>query len=295
MNRINEDKIVKLVRDYQKDRENQIMIEIIQQTSQMIYNYPKIVFHRNEDDCSDYYLYLVQRLDKIILTYDPAKATFQTWFNVVLRSRYINWIKKRKKQEEKKVKAFLYNDLAKTEKENPEDLLFYHFRSVPSQHNNRPLSRVLNSLSFTDFMIVKLAFFPLDNEMLHDLSRYRGENVEKCFELYTKIIKEHSMAEKQNKIKDNIYRIQYDLFETKKRCPIQLEEEQKVSRVRQKRMEKALSRCKQKLYKNFHIIDMKGLVKILDLSKSEIYKRFANIKKILGKELQSFVTEGPSP
>ena len=122
----------------------------------------------------------------------------------------------------------------------------------------------------------------LEKELTKLLKSYKKyADTDKCFDLYTRIMKEHSLVAKQNDIKESIQKIQYKIQSVKKQG----------NETRQKNMEKALGYLKQKLYKNLYLIDMKGLMKILDLSKSEIYKRFGNLKRKLRKELRSFVTK----
>ncbi len=69
---------------------------IIQMLSPYIYNYPRIVFSTSSDLCGDFYEYIIRRLEKILDLYKESDAKFVTWFTVVLRNRYLNFIRERR-------------------------------------------------------------------------------------------------------------------------------------------------------------------------------------------------------
>jgi DNA-directed RNA polymerase specialized sigma24 family protein len=61
-----------------------------------IYNYPRIVFGSPPDQCGDFYEYILERFETILLGYRESPAKFLTWFTVVLRNRYLNFVRERK-------------------------------------------------------------------------------------------------------------------------------------------------------------------------------------------------------
>jgi len=70
--------------------------DIVALLSPYIYNYPRIVFGSDSDRCGDFYEYVLQRLDRILVSYHETEAKFVTWFTVVLRNRYLNFLRERK-------------------------------------------------------------------------------------------------------------------------------------------------------------------------------------------------------
>ncbi|HOJ49807.1 MAG TPA: hypothetical protein PKW55_03245 [Spirochaetota bacterium] len=91
-------KIKSLIKEYKnKKRDIKDILEII---SDLIINFPKIGFSNfDEDLCSDFYLYVVERLPKIIENYNEKEsATFKTFLFLVLRRHYLNFIKKFKRE-----------------------------------------------------------------------------------------------------------------------------------------------------------------------------------------------------
>jgi len=69
---------------------------IVNLLSPYIYNYPRIVFSSDSDRCSEFYEYILIRLKKILTVYKESEAKFITWFTVVLRNRYLNYIREQK-------------------------------------------------------------------------------------------------------------------------------------------------------------------------------------------------------
>jgi RNA polymerase sigma factor (sigma-70 family) len=95
---IPDDEIKGRIRMYQTGR-RAVFGEIVSLLSSYIYNYPRIVFGSDADLCSDFYEYLFRRLDRILISYRETEAKFITWFTVVLRNRYLNFIRERGVQE----------------------------------------------------------------------------------------------------------------------------------------------------------------------------------------------------
>lgn len=96
-NIIHDIKIKSLIRTLQNNdnKENKVLKEIIELVSEFIYNFPRIKYHKDEDTCSDFYLYTYNQLEKIFKKFRlDGKATFQTWFAIVLFNLWRNFIKK---------------------------------------------------------------------------------------------------------------------------------------------------------------------------------------------------------
>ena len=90
--RIPDHEIKKAVACYKKGDEKSYT-NIVNMLSEYIYNYPRIVFGSTPDISGDFYEYVLQRLRNILLGYRESNALFSTWFTVVLRNRYLNFIR----------------------------------------------------------------------------------------------------------------------------------------------------------------------------------------------------------
>jgi RNA polymerase sigma factor (sigma-70 family) len=88
-------KIKKSLRFYQRGDETKLH-DILTLLSPYIYHYPRIVFHTDGDRCGDFYVYMLGRLNGILHSYHETDAKFLTWFTVVLRNRYLNFVRERK-------------------------------------------------------------------------------------------------------------------------------------------------------------------------------------------------------
>jgi len=94
-NRIPDTKIKGYIRDYKSGEERSYSL-IVSMISQYIYNYPRIVFSSDVDACGDFYEYILLRLRDIINAYRETEAKFLTWFTVVLRNRYLNFLREKR-------------------------------------------------------------------------------------------------------------------------------------------------------------------------------------------------------
>lgn len=93
---ISDSRIKGLIAEYHEGDER-AYCRLVDMVSSYIYNYPKIVFGADEDQCGDYYEYVLMRLRGIINRFRDTGARFTSWFTVVLRNRYFNYIREANK------------------------------------------------------------------------------------------------------------------------------------------------------------------------------------------------------
>ncbi|MBN2322646.1 MAG: sigma-70 family RNA polymerase sigma factor [Spirochaetes bacterium] len=93
---INDSRIKGLIREY-RDGDGYAYKKLVEMVSSYIYNYPRIVFGADEDRCGDYYEYVLVRLRGIIDRFRDTGVRFTSWFTVVLRTRYFNYIRESRK------------------------------------------------------------------------------------------------------------------------------------------------------------------------------------------------------
>jgi len=68
---------------------------IVELLSPYIYNYPRIVYRQDVDTCGEFYEYMLNRLRNVLAGYTESEAKFTSWFTVVLRNRYLNFVRSR--------------------------------------------------------------------------------------------------------------------------------------------------------------------------------------------------------
>ena len=73
---------------------NDVLKEIKDYLSQYTYNYPRKTFHINHDKAVDFYIYYMERIEKILSSYNITDVKFITWFTYTLRNSYLNYAKK---------------------------------------------------------------------------------------------------------------------------------------------------------------------------------------------------------
>jgi hypothetical protein len=92
---LNDLKIKKLIialKDRPPDEGIVALEELKKEIGLYIYSFPAMAYRKDRDICSDFYLYLQDRLDKVLTSFPrEAEVRFKTWFNYVLRNQYHNF------------------------------------------------------------------------------------------------------------------------------------------------------------------------------------------------------------
>jgi RNA polymerase sigma factor (sigma-70 family) len=72
---------------------------IMEMLSPLIYEYPVRVFNANEDSSGNFFEYVFERLSQLLMKYDAQATRFTTWFFIVLRNLYFNWLRSNRSKE----------------------------------------------------------------------------------------------------------------------------------------------------------------------------------------------------
>lgn len=162
---IDDGKIKKLIERYQN---NEAPIStVIEYLTPLIYSYPHIIAGLDEDSCSDYFEYLLTRMEKVISSYRVMDYKFMTWFSVVLRRQYYNWLKSKKNQ---------IQDIpilnAPIDGESGDELIsFLAYEEYRSTNSFEELENMINTLPAREKTIMKLHYFSFfKEENLFELS-----------------------------------------------------------------------------------------------------------------------------
>jgi RNA polymerase sigma factor (sigma-70 family) len=92
--RLRDDIIKRAIADYMHGDKDGALAVFRKETDLYIYNFPRMAYRKTLDFCSDFYLYVTERLDGILRNYPlDANIQFKTWFNYVLRNQMISFIR----------------------------------------------------------------------------------------------------------------------------------------------------------------------------------------------------------
>ena len=84
---------------YQDKLEPSLLKEILDFISPYIWFYPKLSFRNiNEDIASDFYLYIHERFESLILKYQSSMGKFSTYLAIRLQTYFLNFVTQRKNQ-----------------------------------------------------------------------------------------------------------------------------------------------------------------------------------------------------
>lgn len=97
---IKDDRIKEMVHAYQIGRSRATLRDIRDTLSAYIYHYPRKVFNEAHERAIEFYLVVLEDLDRILLRFEKRDYRFLTWFTVVLRNLYLTFIRSRKPQPE---------------------------------------------------------------------------------------------------------------------------------------------------------------------------------------------------
>ncbi len=145
---LNDEKIKKLIKNFHDDPPI-ILENLKKELNEYIYYFPKMAYKKDLDICGDFYLYIIERLENIIKSYNPtSEVKFKTWFNYVLKNNFINFMKF--------VHKDFKNELSLEDYE--ESLPFEVFGE--EEGNLKDIENTLESIEEIDRLILKLYYIP---------------------------------------------------------------------------------------------------------------------------------------
>lgn len=275
------EKINNLIIGYQNSGQVSILNQIIKEISIMIYNYPLKVHALKEDDCSEFYIYIIERIDTILMKYKIQLSSFKTWFSIVLKSHFLNWINKKNKISSNSVKTFSIDD------ENlNQDFLFSKIESNPETDDKfmQIINNYINQLPNIDFLIIRLLYFNIDDELIKILSKTNGNNERINMDIIKSYLNNNKKFKTQYILNDKITNCNHKLYELK----IKNNKTQNFSQQHTKLIKK-IQFYKNKLYNNLENFDIVFIAQILNIPKNEIYYRLNRIKKEIYNKINTIL------
>ncbi len=176
--KIDDGKIKNLIVEYLRNQNEKILEGIKKELGEYIYYFPRLAYKKNPDICGEFYLYILERFDKIIKNF-PLKASvkFQTWFNYVLKNNFINFTKYIKNIE---------NNLSL---DDYKDTIYIEiFEKEDTDYDE--LYKAFDKIDSSDRVILKLCYMPeLINEkdLKHILEKFKI-SVSETLELQKRLI-----------------------------------------------------------------------------------------------------------
>lgn len=170
--------IKSLILHYQNNKDKDNTFNRIKEIlSEYIYHFPAIAFDSyEEDDKGDFYLYISDRLEKILTEYQVQEnCLFKTYFYLVLRRHYLNFIKsstreKKWKTESIKEETVSYQDKNKEDENNDLEKVSLLLASLPPFYRLILKLRCPDFLSPEDFLEIEKYFHLKPGEMIEKLN-----------------------------------------------------------------------------------------------------------------------------
>ncbi len=289
--KIKKEKVKQLILKFQKNFNVEILKQIIKETSDMVYNYPSVVFHAREEDCSDFYIYFIKRIKSLIPKYDPALSSFYTWFNIILKSQCLNWLNRMQRKKEKSIQAeSLDNSLPYLTQIDPED---------SGERNYDNISLIINqyikNLPVLEYLIIKLLYYNVNNKLINELSTYNKRSSEENTELIKQLLNNNKKFQIQCRILPVISVLQYKILELRKKI-LSGDIKEKINfKIRLKRHLSNLKLLKRRLNNNLENLDIRSIAIILNEKENEIYYKLKKIRNSLFLKLKNKIELGSSP
>jgi len=190
--KINDNEVKNLISRY-KDGETELSA-VIDYLAGIIYSFPKYFSNFNEDSCSDFFEYVLVRFEKIISGYKIMDFQFSTWFYLVLRRHYYNWVKSEadKSYKNRRISILSLNDdytaaIADT-------VAYYN---IEHHSNDKRIIDALEKLPPEIRVVIKLHFldFFKEKDFFDIKDAYGGELTELVSKYYS--ILENALIRKQ--------------------------------------------------------------------------------------------------
>ena len=273
--RVKKEKVKQLILEFQKNLDIDVLKQIIKEISDMVYNYPTLVFHVNPEECSDFYIYIIERLKPLILKYNTELSSFYTWFNVVLKSQCLNWLnsiqaKKRKSFQTESLDTGHQYMLSDTSGDTHED-----------DNITAVIKQYIAELPDLDRLIIKLLYYDINNKLVNEISMYNKRPVKENLEMIKHFLNNNKKFKIYSELTSKISVLQYKILDLKKRLLSSDDEEKDKLKIRVKTCSSTLRVLKETFNHNLENFDIHSIAGLLNINQRETYYRLRKIKDML--------------
>jgi len=279
--RIKKEKVEELILKYQKKLDINILKDIIKETSDMVYNYPTIVFHVSIEKCSDFYIYFMERIPSLVLKFNPILSSFYTWFNIVLKSQCLNWLNTLKVHKKKMISVISLDQYYYDVSDN---------NDLYDDENVQLVRDYISNLPLLDRLIIQLLYYNIDDMLLQEISDYNHRSVDYIFTLIKKILNNNRKFIIQRKASCQIELIQSKIYDLKKQLPQVDEKTKEKLKNRIKSYSSSLNAIKKTMVHNLENMEIRSISAILNCPIRKIYYRLKVIKSNLYIKLKNKIS-----
>lgn len=208
---------------YQKNLEPSLLKEILDHISPYIWAYPKLSFcNLNEDVASDFYLYIHERFENVLLKYRVTLGKFSTYLSIRLQTYFLNFIGDRNKDPKNISHLPLLEEQLILSTENQEEVhvqtqvFLNQLRIYKLKDNKRYLILKLYYFDWfdeDDFILCTKIFSLTYSELLNQLDVLRNHIWKKkqqkfqyetqLNQLYTKNVNHHSFVKNHSDVQNS--------------------------------------------------------------------------------------------
>ncbi len=149
--KLNLNLIQEYVINYQINRDKNLKEKIIQGLSRYLWHYPQLAFKiRSSDTLSDFYIYVYERIDKVLDNYQSDISKLSTYLAVRLKTYWFNFCKQQKVRQKKSLMDYPLEESILLRKEKKENLLIFSDSKTKAEDLNETFSK------YFDFSLASL-------------------------------------------------------------------------------------------------------------------------------------------
>lgn len=198
MGKINEEKIIELIKEYQ-DGNKSVLNTIIKEISLYVYNFPLIMYNRPKEEAGEFYIYFMERIENIVRNFKYKGYRFTTYLTASLINHYKNFLMTNRKT----IKVIYESEL------NDINVLYLLNEESSSDYSQDEILQkavnFFNQLDEFSKLIIKTFIFELSPEDLKLISKYTNKPIEKVINEYQEIlVKVSKRYQKRKKLIESI-------------------------------------------------------------------------------------------
>ncbi len=246
----------------------------------LIYSFPKLFSSMDEDSCGSFFEYMLTRIEKMISSYTITKVKFISWFIIVLRRSFYNWVK----YETSNDKYLLSLNKPVNKDIQTELINFIVYEQEPVDEQKIEIRKIMDTLPDNIKIIVRLHYFDFfsDSDIIQ---------ASKIFKLDI-----NNLLYKYNKIKNAVLYRKNDIFSLQEKLAIAYEKYEKLKSSNQKlnnnqdfvKAKKKYLKRLNELKSSFTTLTNKEISELLNIDIRKIANLLFRGRKMLEEKLNKY-------